>query len=408
MYIDQGCVDKIVYNLLSNAFKYTPRKGDVTVRVKRKDGQIIIRVEDSGVGVPPEKQAQLFTRFMQTNLAADSMGIGLNFTQKLVEAHHGEIHYEDNPSGGSVFVVSLPESVESYQPEDLMVPTGFSDDKAEEEVVMMQSYKELAAEPLNDRTVLVVEDDEDVREYICGEVSAYFKVRSVQNGAEALELLQGDTVVDLVLSDIKMPIMDGIQLLKKVRADDALFDIPFILLTAMGSIEKQLQGARYGADAYIPKPFSPALLIGKCISLIKQRDRLKAAYSQAGSDSSDDKDGTSAAPLIVSERDRKFREIVDIKIASNIDNPDFVVDDLAQVTGYGRSQFFSKMMEVTGKTPKEYIRMKRMMKAAELLRSGEMVTVAEVAYKVGFTDSLYFSRCFKQYFGMTPSKYQKG
>ena len=408
MYIDQGCVDKIVYNLLSNAFKYTPRKGDVTVRVKRKDGRIIIRVEDSGVGVPPERQAQLFTRFMQTNLAADSMGIGLNFTQKLVEAHHGEIHYEDNPSGGSVFVVSLPESVESYQPEDLMVPAGFSDDKAEEEVVMMQSYKELAAEPLNDRTVLVVEDDEDVREYICGEVSAYFKVCSVQNGAEALELLQGDTVVDLVLSDIKMPIMDGIQLLKKVRADDALFDIPFILLTAMGSIEKQLQGVQFGADAYIPKPFSPALLISKCISLIKQRDRLKIAYSQVGSDNNEVKGGTTAAPLIMSERDRKFREIVDIKIASNIDNPDFVVDDLAQVTGYGRSQFFSKMMEVTGKTPKEYIRMKRMMKAAELLRSGEMVTVAEVAYKVGFTDSLYFSRCFKQYFGMTPSKYQKG
>ena len=114
------------------------------------------------------------------------------------------------------------------------------------------------------------------------------------------------------------------------------------------------------------------------------------------------------APLLTSERDRKFRDIVDMKIAHDMGNPDFMVDDLVQSTGYGRSQFYSKMLEVTGKTPKDYIRMKRMTRAAELLRSGEMITVAEVAYKVGFSDSLYFSRCFKQYFGVTPSKYQKG
>jgi AraC-like DNA-binding protein len=171
---------------------------------------------------------------------------------------------------------------------------------------------------------------------------------------------------------------------------------------------------RYGADDYIPKPFSPALLIGRSIALIQQRDKLRQAYTQTkGKDDeilhpSDNNQQEANAPLISSERDRKFREIVDMKINSNLSNPDFVVDDLAQATGYGRSQFYSKMMEVTGKTPKEYIRQKRMSRAAELLHSGEMITVAEVAYQVGFSDSLYFSRCFKQYFGVTPSKYQKG
>ena len=157
-----------------------------------------------------------------------------------------------------------------------------------------------------------------------------------------------------------------------------------------------------------PKPFNVALLVSKCINLIEQRDRLRKAYAATTKDTEKPGQAIDDTPLLSSERDRKFREIVDMKINSNLSNPDFVVDDLAQATGYGRSQFYSKMMEVTGKTPKEYIRQKRMSRAAELLHSGEMITVAEVAYQVGFSDSLYFSRCFKQYFGVTPSKYQKG
>ena len=410
MYIDRGAVDKILYNLLSNAFKYTPKKGDIIVRVKHEEQLLTIRVEDSGVGVPKDKQSQLFTRFMQTNVAADSMGIGLNFTHQLAKAHHGDIRYEENPTGGSIFIVDIPENPDCYQPNDYLDTNELQDDTASGSD-NLRNYRELTPTPLNDRTVLIVEDDEDVREYIKNELNSYFNVITAQNGSEALDILHSN-VVDLVVSDIRMPIMDGITLLKRLRADDAIFDIPLILLTAMGSIEKQLQGARFGADAYIPKPFSPALLVGKSISLIQQRERLKSAYSALPSTSTEGDETTNAttensSPLIRSERDRKFREIVDKKIESNMDNPNLMVDDLAQATGYGRSQFYSKMMEVTGTTPKDYIRMKRMTRAAELLKSGEMTTVAEVAYQVGFTDALYFSRCFKQHFGITPSKYQK-
>ena len=410
MFIDRGCIDKIVYNLLSNAFKYTPRKGDVTVRVRKDEGKLIIRVEDTGVGVPKDRQSQLFTRFMQANNVANSSGIGLNFTEQLALAHHGEIAFEENPLGGSIFTVKIPESTDCYQPDefaeesvlDHMADNDHDDDR------QWRNYRELVAQPLNDRRVLVVDDDDDLREYIRCELAPYFTVEVAQNGSEALERIKQSPTVDLVVSDIKMPQMDGLELLKRVRADDAIFDIPFVLLTALGSIEKQLQGARFGADAYLPKPFNVALLVSKCINLIEQRDRLRKAYAATTKESEKPGQAIDDTPLLSSERDRKFREIVDMKINSNLSNPDFVVDDLAQATGYGRSQFYSKMMEVTGKTPKEYIRQKRMSRAAELLHSGEMITVAEVAYQVGFSDSLYFSRCFKQYFGVTPSKYQKG
>lgn len=411
MFVDRSCLDKIVYNLLSNAFKYTPRKGDVTVRVKLADGKLVIRVEDTGVGVPKDRQPTLFTRFMQAGNAANSTGIGLNFTEQLALAHHGEISFEENPAGGSIFIVRIPESAESYQPEEFMEENGI-DQVADQEAgtsEQWRQYRELASAPLNDRRVLVVDDDDDLREYIRGELAPFFTIEVAQNGAEALERIGQAPAIDLVVSDIKMPQMDGIELLKRMRADDEVFDIPFILLTALGSIEKQLQGARFGADAYIPKPFNSALLVGKCIGLLEQRDRLRKAYSAPQTTEAGPSAKTAeTSPLIASERDRKFREIVDMKISHNLSNPDFVVDDLAQATGYGRSQFYSKMTEVTGMTPKEYIRQKRMARAAELLRGGEMITVAEVAYQVGFTDSLYFSRCFKQHFGVTPSKYQKG
>ena len=433
-YVDRGYVDKIMYNLLSNAFKYTPRKGSVVVRVRHLEQQrlLAIVVEDTGVGVPKEKQGQLFTRFMQTNMSADSIGIGLNFTEQLVLAHHGSIEYHDNPVGGSIFTVMLPATQEVYQPEDYLNMVDSLDEVGDAETMAATAtaYKELQVEPLNNRRVLVVEDDEDVREYVSAEQGRYFYVVKAQDGVEAMEILRS-SAVDLVVSDIKMPQMDGLELLKQVRADDNLFDVPFILLTAISTVEKQLQGMRYGADAYIPKPFSPSMLVTRSVALLKQHERLKQAYSrtsdkltsddrrQEGSDKFNASDKLQAEsdkcdnshpsePLITAERDRKFREIVDMKIQSNLSNPDFLVDDLAHATGYGRSQFYSKMVEITGKTPKEYIRDIRMARAAELLREGGAVSISEVAYQVGFSDPLYFSRCFKQHFGMTPSKYQKG
>ena len=412
IYLDRGMMDKILYNLISNALKYTPSRGEVAVRLKQQDDKIVVLVEDTGPGVPHDKQSELFTRFTTPNREASSLGIGLHLTKQLVEAHHGNIRYDDNPNGGSIFTVILPDTDKDYAPEDFLNPSSLSQEEQEvagKQAASFNSYKEMPPIPLNQRRVMIVEDDEDVMAYIKNELSPYFLLELAGNGQEALERLQqkGEDTIDLIVSDIRMPRMDGLTLLKKVRADDNLFDIPFILLTAISSIEKQVQGLRFGADDYLPKPFSPSVLVTRCLSLIQQRDKLRAIYTQKNVNATDNANDNTQEPVITSERDRNFRKIVDAKIDANLSNPDFAVDDLARVTGYSRTQFYSKMSEVTGYSPKEYIRLQRMNRAAELLHQGEMITVAEVAYQCGFSDPLYFSRCFKQYFGTSPSKYQK-
>ncbi|MBO5627372.1 MAG: response regulator [Prevotella sp.] len=425
--LDHGMMDKILYNLISNALKYTPSRGEVTVRLKQKDRQIMISVEDTGPGVPREKQAELFTRFTTPNRAASSLGIGLHLTRQLVEAHHGEIRYEDNPGGGSIFTLTLPDTDSIYTPEDFL-PTSeaqATNTQRPTPKTYHPAYKELPPIPLNQRRVLIVEDDEDVMTYLKSELSAYFLLELASDGQEALQRLhqQEAEPIDLIVSDIRMPRMDGMTLLKKVRADDNLFDIPFILLTAISSVEKQVQGLRFGADDYLPKPFSPTVLVARCLSLIQQRDKLRTAYTQKGEHEASssklqvnsprviskqpESSPSDPATILTSERDRNFLKIVEAKIGANLSNPEFVVDDLARVTGYSRTQFYSKMSELTGYSPKEYIRRQRMNRAAELLHQGEMITVAEVAYQCGFSDPLYFSRCFKQYYGMSPSRYQK-
>ena len=170
---------------------------------------------------------------------------------------------------------------------------------------------------------MIVEDDEDVMAYIKNELSPYFLLELAGNGQEALERLQqkGEDTIDLIVSDIRMPRMDGLTLLKKVRADDNLFDIPFILLTAINSIEKQIQGLRFGADDYLPKPFSPSVLVTRCLSLIQQRDKLRAIYTQKNVNATDNANDNTQEPVIISERDRNFRKIVDAKIDANLSNP---------------------------------------------------------------------------------------
>ena len=442
MYTDQGYLDKIVYNLVSNAVKYTPRKGNVDVRMSLPTGGaggLVISVADTGVGVSEEKRDKLFTRFLQSNLNVDTMGIGLNFTEQLVLAMHGTIGYQPNEPQGSVFTIELPTDIDVYRKEDFMVVNEELQTEQNNDQPWLNNYKEMPPVPLNRRTVLIVEDDEDVRQYLKSEMMQYFEVELAENGMVAMELLKaslGDSSsnspskkfpspISLIISDIKMPQMDGMELLKIVRADDALFDIPFILLTAMSNDQKELQGFRFGADAYIPKPFSLPLLVTRSIALIKQREKIAANYSSpsekiplavdtphrkgygSASFAREWAGGPDGLPLLSSQRDRKFLEILDLKIESLLATPNFSVDELARSMNFGRSQFYRRVSQVTGTSPNEYIREKRMMRAKELLQD-ETITVAEVAYKVGFSDPLYFSRCFKQRFGLTPSKYQKG
>ena len=399
MYVDQSHLDKIVYNILSNAFKYTPSRGEVKFRVSFADDKMTIRIEDTGVGIPEERQPELFSRFMQSTFSNNSIGIGLNLTKALVEVHHGTISYAPNSPKGSIFTVEIPTDKSVYAAEDFLSEEHQLLEEPSENKV--SDYRELAGEPLNDREVLIVEDDSDVIDYLRGVMQKYFVVHTAMDGVEALQQLE-TLHPALIVSDIMMPVMDGLEFTSRVRNDDGLKDIPIILLTAHTDDSKRLSAAEKGADAYITKPFDTQLFITTAVKLVQQRDMLKQQYMQKTADSK------AAIPeIIVEERDKRLLDVMNMWLENHYRDPMLSVDDLAEAMGYRRSVFFKKVKALTGQTPADYIRTIRMNRAAELLRD-ETVTVAEVCYQVGINDPHYFGKVFKQQFGISPKKYQQG
>ena len=397
--IDRQHIDKVVYNLLSNAFKYTPTKGNINVSVRVDEGHVTISVQDTGVGIPKEKQPELFQRFMQSTFASDSIGIGLHLTKALVEVHHGSIHFEENKPQGSVFVVELPAERSVYKDSDFLKKSELKP------VATNQSspvYRELAGEPMNDRTILVVEDDSDIVTMLKQTLGRFFHVSVAMDGAAALDMLNQEDKPDLIVSDVLMPVMDGYELTRRVRSNPATQTIPIVLLTALTNEEKRLKGIEHGADAYLTKPFETKLLISTCRQIIGQRDLLRRQAV-------DNLEVTTIAPpeIIVEERDKHLLNMMNAWLYDHISDPMLSVDQVAEAMGYRRSIFFKKVKALTGQTPADYIKTLRMNRAAELLRS-ETITVAEVCYQVGISDPHYFTKVFKQKFGISPKRYQQG
>lgn len=422
LYVDRGHIDKIVYNLLSNAFKYTPKNGSVELRVKREesnskgsnggnDSSLIthhsslkIIVADTGIGVAKDKQAELFSRYATGKVSPDSIGIGLNLTQELVRVHHGDISYRNNTPQGSVFTVVLPMDESAYQPDDfLKTNTALSDDNQPVQSQQEESYREMLPEPMNDKTVLIVEDNVDVAEMLNRELGRYFTIRIANDGEEALQTLRSKQPdVDLVVSDVMMPRMNGFELTKAIRADKELQHLPVVLLTALDSEAKQERGMNVGADAYVTKPFSLRLLIAKCCSLLEQRERLKAAYATMPQQIRE-----TLPEVIREEKDKKFLDQLDMYIQTHIDDQTMTVDTIAESFRMGRTSFYNKVRNLKGITPNEYLREARLNAAAQILRE-EDANVSEVCYRVGFGNPQYFATSFKKKYGMTPKEYQKG
>lgn len=405
MYIDKNYVDKIVYNLLSNAFKYTMSGQSVTMRVTldEEKRQICIRVEDTGIGVPKERQSMLFTRFNQSIYTQNSIGIGLNLVQELVRTHHGTIEFEENPSGGSIFLVTLPTDKGCYDENDFLIEDNELLLDESDGLEIQTDYQEMKTIPLNDKRVLVVEDDDQIREFLVNELGRLFVISTAANGQEALDALRDSKELrpSLIVSDVLMPIMDGYGLVRHVRADKELSDIPIILLTALTAEEKKVRGLDCGADAYIEKPFSIKVLVAKCRQLIAQREKLQMKYAK-------EVIGRVEVPgIIVDEQDAKLRNLLDTWLTAHIGDESLSVDTFAEKMGYGRTTFYKKVKKLTGKTPNDYVKSCRMEKALELLKD-EKLSVAEVAYKVGISDPFYFSKSFKNYFGISPTQYRKG
>lgn len=408
MCFDKGSLDKIAYNLLSNAFKYTPIGGkiELAVIVDREAQRFILKVIDTGVGIPKEKYDELFKRFARSRLSGSSMGIGLHLTYELVNVHKGSITYDPNPEGGSIFTVSLPLGREVYDPKDFLNRENsplmeeadpnhliFGDKPVEEEA----AAETLPEAPLNKRKVLVIEDDNDVRELLKQELMPYFEVAVQADGNGGLEYARNNDV-DLIISDVMMPGYNGFELTRKLKNDFNTSHIPIVLLTALNAPENQLTGVESGADAYIPKPFSIRFLLTVIFKLIESRDKLRERFSN---------DLSAKRPVVcTSEKDKEFVESLTKIIEEQLSNPDFTAEDFGNQMGMGRTTFYRKVQGVTGYSPKEYLRVMRMKRAAELLLT-KKYTVSEVTYQVGINDPFYFSRCFKQQFGISPSGYQK-
>lgn len=283
--------------------------------------------------------------------------------------------------------------------------TGLTESQPQERIGFTTSYKEVKSKPLNSRHVLVAEDNYELSVMIEDELSVYFEVEKVGNGADALEVLKaaagGDAPFDLLVSDVMMPQMNGIELVRRIRADKELTGMPIILLTALTGEAQQQKGIGAGADAYIEKPFSIKTLITQAISLIEQRDRLKAAYAQQPQKQA-------VKELMHNDADKKFQQQLDAFIDNHLSDYNLSVDMIAEHFEYGRTRFYNKVRNITGKTPNDYIKDKRLTKAAELLRESTAITVSEVAYQVGINNPHYFAVNFKKAFGITPSGYQRG
>ncbi len=393
VWIDRVNFDKVVSNLLSNAMKYTPDGGTIDVRVSGAADTVTLRVVDSGPGFDSQDTRRLFERFYQGKNATGEhhvgTGIGLNLCRAIVDLHHGTIKAYNRTDGtqGACFEVTLSTGHDHLQPEEIM-------EREEAPAAAPEKHKATANRNLR---ILVVDDDCEIPKYIAGELGAWYRFTTASDGKEALEaLLTGN--YDLVISDVVMPVMDGIALLKEIKGNPNISDIPVILLTSKADVAHRLEGLRRGADAYLAKPFSMDELHVTIDNLVDNVRRLRGKFSGAQEQQDKMKD------ISVKGNNDALMERIMKCVNENLQNPDFNVEMLTEEVGISRAHLHRKMKEITGISTSDFIRNLRLEQAAKLLKEGS-INVTQVAYSVGFNNRAHFSTAFKKHFGMNPTEY---
>ncbi len=412
LWVDADNIEKLLYNLLSNALKHTPSGKRIEVNLFRKDTLYALQIKDEGKGISKEMQGKLFVRFASSNTNRNnpSTGIGLSIVKEIADKHHAKVTVESAIDNGSVFTVYFQPGLTHFSKDENVeiIGSNITPLKKENESLSSPDYSdnETITEEDTSLSILVVEDDDDLRGFIKSILSPFCQVYDASNGKQGYELATLH-LPDFILSDIMMPEMDGMTFLKAIRNNTDTSHIPFILLTAKTGIYDELEGVTLGADDYITKPFHAKLLKAKIENIIRQRQRFSfhlANQTATGLTGSMDH-GTSDTQSYMSPKDEEFiRNIIGI-IDENIDNSEFTIDDLVAETPLGRKVFYIKIKSLTGLAPVEFVRDIRIKKAGQLLQSGDFM-VKEAAYMVGFSDAKYFSRCFKQVYGVTPREYQ--
>jgi DNA-binding response OmpR family regulator/anti-sigma regulatory factor (Ser/Thr protein kinase) len=401
MLLDKGNVDKIAYNLLSNAFKHTSDHGHITVKLvfSTQNDTLTLSVSDSGAGIPAEQQSSLFVGGKQFDYSSGGAGVGLHLTSELAAAHKGSIKYAESEFGGACLVVTIPLSEKNYEKDDVVpLPLSGKISAAVDVTEPGGNVEEYRESMHKDYKVLVIEDDEDVCEYIQPHLNRYFITSTAKNGLEGLDKAI-DEQPNLIICDVIMPEMNGFEITRRLKNNFQTSHIPVIMLTAHSSGEQQMEEIQAGADAYITKPFSMKFLMMHITKLIERFEKLQQKLAQYP--------GLVRPSVKFSAKDKEFLDLLNNIIEENMTKPDFTVDSFAKMVGMGRTVFYNKVKGITGYSPNEYIRRIRLKKAADFLVSTDL-NVSEVSYKVGINDPFYFSKCFKLQFGKSPSKYQKG
>lgn len=405
IWIDRGNFDKIIVNLLSNAFKFTPTGGKINIRVTHNDQQAVISIRDNGEGIPEDKLERIFERFYQSpsslNDRNTGTGIGLDLTRSLVELHHGTIIARNNKGEkGSEFVVTIPLGNSHLKPEEIVVevPNAAEVNSIEEEEIETEVSENKELPKSNRRQkIVIVEDDTEIRDYLNTELGSDYDVICCVNGKEGLAAIL-KSLPDLVISDIMMPEMDGNTLCTKIKSNTATNHIPVILLTAKSREEDQLEGLETGADSYIVKPFNMDILRRTIINLIHTHQTLQLKFGR------NDQLEELVDDIKMKSPDDKLLERVMSVINKNLGNADLNVNTIADEVGISRVHLHRKMKELIGQTPHDFIRNIRMKKAANLLSGGNM-NVSEVMYACGFSNAASFSTVFKKMYGMSPRDY---
>ena len=408
MYFDRHFIDVITYNLISNAIKYTPQGGTIMVRLKNDEGLLKLIVEDSGPGVDEDRREQMFKPFMHGYASQGGMGIGLYTAYYMAQSHKGSLVYKKSDTlGGSKFVLSIPIDQSSYQADEYRRLTAVErteDTERKADNVIL----EMMPNALNDLNIAIIEDDPDMLDQIKTEVGVYFKVSGYTSGNAGLEAMK-QSKPSLLICDVMLPDTSGYDIVKRIKADEALRDIPVIMLTALDDEKHQIKGYESGADDYMVKPCNYRILIARAVQLIKWTEARRQQESvQQEAEASVAPSASSAAEptIITSQADKRFLEKVNAIVAQHLNDPEFNIDQMAEMMKMGRTKLYGKVKEMTGMSPNKLFTERRMQMAKQLLEEGEL-NISEIAYRIGIPDASYFNKCFKQYFGVAPSKYRK-
>ena len=409
VWVDRQNFDKVIVNILSNAFKYTPAGGEIYIQVTHDENNARIAIGDNGEKIPEDKLNKIFERFYQSpseiNDRSVGTGIGLDLTRSLVELHHGSIEAH-NLTQGCEFVVTIPLGKDHLLPEEIAQG---EEDTTSALMEGLETETHDAVEPVpetevktafNKRySIVIAEDDDEIRDYIVNELSRDYDVRACINGRDALSEIYLSQP-DLVISDVMMPEMDGNQLCTQLKLNPQTNHIPFILLTAKNRDEDKLEGLDTGADSYIVKPFNMDILRRTIANLISARRILRQKYGQTERLEKKVEDVKLKSP------DEKLLERVMKTINKHLNNSDLSVDMIAEEVGISRVHLHRKMKELTGQTPHDFIRQLRLKQAAHLLANNNM-NITEVVYACGFSNAASFSTMFKSVYGMSPREYMK-